>query len=220
MIFEDRADAARQLAVVLKDIVGPRPLVLGIPRGAVPMARVIADALGADMDVVLVRKLPAPGEPEFAIGSVSEAGEVYLSPMVQSLGIPDAYIREETGRQRNLILKRRRMYGSPPGDANPRGREVIVVDDGLATGATMISALRAVRKLGPRRLIAAAAVAPPDTVDRMRDEADRVVCLHTPDDFLAVGRFFRRFEPVTDQEVARILKSGASPREPRTAETT
>lgn len=215
MVFEDRLDAARRLAQALKEYRGLHPLVLGIPRGAVPMARVIAEAVGGDLDVVLVRKIPAPGNPELAIGSIAESGDVYLTPSAKRFA-DDEYVRAESERQLDLIRRRRKAY-TPHGEAaDPRDRLVIIVDDGLATGSTMMAALRLTRKRNPRLLVAAAAVAPPETVALIRGEADRVVCLETPADFAAVGEFFRDFDPVGDEEVATILRGWASRVAPRT----
>lgn len=201
-MFIDRLDAARQLAQRLAAYRGQHPLVLGIPRGAVPMARAIADALDGDLDVVLVHKLGARGNPEFAIGAVSEDGTVNLSGDAAD----EAHIRQETARRLAELRERRRRYtpSRPPFDA--AGRLVIVVDDGSATGHTMVAALQAVRPRHPRRLVAALGVAPPGVVPRLRQWADEVVCLETPASFFAVGQFFANFDQVTDDEVEQCLK--------------
>jgi putative phosphoribosyl transferase len=206
VVFEDRQQAARMLAQRLERFRGSNPLVLAIPRGAVPMGRIIAEALGGELDVVMVRKLGAPGNPEFAIGSVDEGGAVDLARYAGSYGITEHYIEKEKQVQLDVLHRRRALYTRPPVD--PAGRTVIVVDDGVATGSTMLAALRAVRRRNPARLIAAAAVAPPHSVQRLSEAADEVVCLETPDDFFAVGQFFRDFGQVTDEEVVGILNEG------------
>ena len=206
MPFCNRAEAAQLLAQRLVAYRGKHPLVLGIPRGAVPMARIIADALEGELDVVLVHKLGAPGHPELAIGAVDETGQVYLGPYVQLLGISADYLATETAAQLETLRSRRAMYTPIRLPISPTGRLVIVVDDGIATGASMIAALRAVRAKQPARLIAAVAVAPPRTLERMGQDADEVVCLEAPEEFYAVGQFFEDFSQVTDAEVVAILQ--------------
>lgn len=209
MRFANRDEAARRLAKKLSRFEGKNPLVLAIPRGAVPMARIIADALGGEADVVLVRKLGAPMQPELAIGSIDEHGHTYLSDYARRLAIPDSYIEREKLAQMETLRDRRRRYTAAKPPIDPAGRTVIVVDDGIATGATMIAALKSVREHKPARLIAAAAVAPPENVERVRSYADEVVCLETPEDFYAVGQFFDEFPQVSDEEVLRLLKAEA-----------
>lgn len=209
-VFKDRIESAQILAQRLADYRGKNPLVLGIPRGAVPMAKVIADELQGELDVVLVRKLGAPFNPELAIGSVSENGDVYLGDYAREFGLERAYIDQEVERQMGVIRRRRAMYAPQRSPADPTGRLVIVVDNGVATGSTMIAALRATRARRPDKLIAAMAVAPPDTVARIRAEADDVVCLETPEFFYAVSQFFEDFSEVRDEDVTAILKKQAS----------
>jgi predicted phosphoribosyltransferase len=168
------------------------------------MAQIIAGALGTDLDVVLVRKLRAPDNPELAIGSIDETGAVYLDPDVRALWT-DSYLETEKRAQLETLKQRRALYGSARANVDPAGRVVIVVDDGLATGSTMIAALRAVRARRPARLVAAVAVAPVETVERIRAEADEVVCLETRRVFLAIGLHFRDFSQVSDEEVVKIL---------------
>ena len=212
MPFRNRAEAAQLLAQRLGAYRGKHPLVLGIPRGAVPMARIIADALEGELDVVLVHKLGAPGHSELAIGAVDETGQVYLGPYVQRLGINEEYLAAETAAQLETLRTRRAMYTPIRPPISSTGRLVIVVDNGIATGASMIAALRAVRAKQPARLIAAVAVAPPQTLERMAQEAAEVVCLEAPEEFYAVGQFFEDFTQVTDDEVVAILRqSSASP---------
>jgi len=201
--FRDRADAARQLAARLAGLATPRPVVLAIPRGAVPMGRVLADALGADLDVVLVHKVGAPGHPEFAVGSVDERGRVVINPEADSLGLNrDALVRAAS-REIGVLRARRLQYGQPRVPLS--GRVVILLDDGIATGSTMLAAIRAVRDEHPGRVVVATAVAPPDTLRRLAAAADEVVCLHAPAAFVSVGQWFDEFPQVSDAEVTAAL---------------
>ncbi len=206
MLFQDRIQAARLLSEKLKPYKGQCPLILAIPRGALPMGRVIADALDGELDVVLVHKLGAPGNPEFAIGSVSERGDVFLSDAAAAMGISENRIVREVRAQLENLRRRRALYTPVRPSINPFNRIVIVVDDGIATGSTMIAALRAVRVKRPAKLIGAVAVAPPETLDRIAKEADEVVYLAAPINFHAVGQFFLDFSQVSDDEVIEILK--------------
>lgn len=207
-MFQDRLEAAGRLAEKLKSYRDQNPLVLAIPRGAVPMAKLIAEQLGGDFDVVLVRKLRAPFQPELAIGSVDESGWTYIAPFATSMGADAAYVASEKRTQMATIHKRRAQYTPIRPPIDPAGRTVIVIDDGLATGATMISALHGLRARKPARLICAVPVAPPDTLARVRELADEVVCLEAPEFFQAVGQFYRDFPQVEDEEVMALLKAG------------
>lgn len=202
-MFEDRQEAAERLAQALDRLRDQHPLVLAIPRGGVPMGRVIADLLAGDLDVVLVRKIGAPGNPEYAIGAVSEDGSVHLEEAAQQCR--DDWLAREVAEQRELIEERRRRYTPVRAPLDPAGRVVVVVDDGSATGATMAAALATLRQRQPARLIAALGVAPPDTLARLDELADEVVCLEAPAYFRAVGQYFANFGQVSDDEVVRLL---------------
>jgi len=210
MPFQNREQAAHLLARRLEKYRGQNPLVLAIPRGAVPMARIIADSLGGEMDVVLVHKLGAPGEPELAIGAVDETGQVYLAEYAQDLEISDDYINAEKQTQLETLRKRRALYTPLRPPIDPCRRIVIVVDNGVATGSTMIAALRAVRARKPARLIAAAAVASRETLRKIASEADDTICLEAPARFYAVGQFFEDFSQVSDEQVVAIMLESSS----------
>ncbi len=211
MIFANRNAAAEQLADALSEYCGKNPLVLAIPRGAVPMAKIIAEKLGGEMDVVLVRKLRAPGSPEYAIGSVDESGWTYIAPQAASVGADEEYLKRETAAQIETMRKRRAQYTPVRPPIDPAGRVVIVIDDGLATGSTMIAALHALRAKNPAELICAVPVAPQDTLEKIRGKADRIVCLSTPASFFAVGQFYMSFPQVEDEEVIKILAAFGYP---------
>jgi predicted phosphoribosyltransferase len=207
MRFTNREDAAKQLAERLAAYKGQNPLILGVPRGAVPMARTIADALEGDLDVVLVRKLRAPGQPELAIGAVDEAGAVLKGSYFHVAD--DEYLRDEIRTQQDVIRARREMYTLAQKAIDPAGRIVVIVDDGIATGSSMLAAIRSVRARKPRKLIVAIGVAPRQSLAQIEDEADEVVCLYAPAEFYAVGQFFEDFSEVTDDMVVTALSGAA-----------
>lgn len=204
-MLRDRDDAAERLARRLAHLQGEAPLVLAVPRGGVPMGRVIADALGGDLDVVLVHKLGAPGNPEYAVGAIDENGDIELRGGGSLEG--DARLRAEADEQLAQLRERRQRYSPVRPPIDPSGRVVVLVDDGAATGATLMAAVRLVRAKGPARIVVALGVAPPDTAERLRDVADEVVCLETPQLFAAVGQFFERFDQVSDDEVITLLSA-------------
>jgi predicted phosphoribosyltransferase len=210
MPFENRAEAAQLLANRLQHYRGRHPLVLAIPRGAVPMGKILAEALDGDLDVVLVRKLGAPYNPELAIGSIDETGAVYLDPDTRDLA-DQAYLEAEQRAQLETLRRRRHMYEPAGGPIDAAGRIVIVLDDGIATGSTMIAALRAVRARGPKRLIAASGVASADALQLIEPEADEVVCLEVPEALFAIGYHFRDFSQVTDEDVIATLREARRP---------
>ncbi len=204
-MFKDRGDAAARLAEALARYRGRNPLVLAIPRGAVGMGRVIADALEGELDVVLVRKLRAPGSPEFAVGAIDETGWAYIAAHAAGAGADAKYLEREKQLQLATLRERRREYTPARAPVDPAGRVAIIVDDGLATGATMIAALHAVRAKAPAKLVCAIPVAAPDSLAAVRQYADEVVCLDVPAGFFAVGQFYRDFKQVEDDEVIRLL---------------
>jgi predicted phosphoribosyltransferase len=205
MRFRDREHAAHLLAERLRAAYkNKHPLVLGVPRGAMPMAKIIAAELGGDLDVVLVHKLGHPDQPELAIGAIDESGNTILSDWGAELD-PE-YIEEEKRRQLATLRDRRARYTPDRAPINPEGRIVIVVDDGIATGSTMLAALRAVRAKNPKKLIGAVAVASPNAARAMLDECDAMVCLNVPADFSAVGEFFDDFNQVSDEDVIEVLR--------------
>lgn len=206
MLFDDRADAGRQLARALDTYRSSNPLVLAIPRGALPIGRIVADALSGSLDVVLVRKLGAPNNPEFAIGSVGESGHMIVAEYAERAGADSRYIADEAARQLETIRRRRAMFDQDHAPISPAGRTVIVVDDGLATGATMTAALHEVRARKPAKLVCAVPVGSPDAVARVRPLCDALVCLSIEPDFSGVGQFYRDFRQVEDAEALAIMK--------------
>jgi predicted phosphoribosyltransferase len=205
MRFTNRDEAARLLAEQLLRFRGQHPLVLGVPRGGVPMAKVVADRLGCDFDVVLVQKLRTPGVPELAMGSVDESGQVYRFG-ARAVVSPDLYA-DEVAEQIAEIRRRRQVYSATRPTISPSGYTAIIVDDGLATGASMVAAIRSVRGQRPLRIVAGVPVAPHSALDLAKAYADDVVCLETPRLFFALGDFYDDFTPVADSEVVAILNA-------------
>jgi putative phosphoribosyl transferase len=209
MRFRDREHAAHLLADRLRAAYkNQHPLVLGVPRGAMPMAKIIADELGGELDVVLVHKLGHPEQPELAIGAIDESGNTLLSEWAADLDPEN--IEEEKRRQLGTLRDRRAGYTPQRAPINPEGRSVIVVDDGIATGSTMLAALRAVRAKHPKKLIGAVAVASPSAANAISQECDALVCLNVPAYFSAVGEFFDDFTQVSDEDVIEALRAGDS----------
>lgn len=208
-MFRNRRDAGQKLADELTGRGFEDPVVLALPRGGVPVAAEIARALGAPLDLVMVRKLGTPGQPELAMGAVARSGEatdeVLNDDVVRLLDIDRSDIAEVRDRELGEIAEREKRYLSGRKRARIAGRTAIVVDDGVATGATTSAALRAVRRAGPKRLILAVPVAPPESMDRLRGEADEVIALEQPFGMGAIGLYYRDFSQTTDAEVTALL---------------
>jgi putative phosphoribosyl transferase len=212
-MFEDRTATGRLLATELARFASERPVVLALPRGGVPIGFEIARALDAPLDLVLVRKIGAPFQPELAVGAVvnGSSPEIVLNrDVLEHFQVEDSYIAEASRRQLEEIERRRQLYLAGRPKVEVAGRTAIVVDDGIATGATMEAALRATRRREPRRLVLATPVAPPETIDRLRPEVDEVVCLATPESFGAIGAFYRDFRQLCDEDVIRLLAEAAA----------
>ncbi len=205
-LFGNRREAGLALAERLSGLALTNPLVLGIPRGGVVVAAAIADALGWEIDVILVRKLRAPFQPELAIGAASEDGKVYVSPSgARVSGVSEAYLAREREHQMAEIARRRQALRGGRAARPVKDRTVVVTDDGIATGSTFFAALAMLRDQGAQDIVAAVPVAPPDRIPELRRRADRVVCLATPSDFYAVGQFYADFREVTDDDVRELL---------------
>jgi len=218
MMFRNRVEAGRLLAQALAEYVGhPNLVVLGLPRGGVPLARIVADFLGAPMDVFLVRKLGVPWQPELGFGAIAEtpgtdpAVRVIDQGLVRECELTQQAIEEIAGHEQREIDRRSRLYRGTRSMIEVRGKEVIIVDDGLATGSTMLAAVRALRRQGAKRIVVAVPVGPPSTCDAMRGEADEVVCLSSPEPFDAVGAWYEDFTQVSDREVQDALSAAAFP---------
>jgi predicted phosphoribosyltransferase len=210
--FADRSEAGWMLVERLRGERFHDPLVLAIPRGGIEVGAALARGLGAQLDVVLSRKLRAPHQPELALGAVSEDGSVHLNHFAAAMtDAGDAWIEAERRRQLAEIDRRREMFRSVRPRAPITGRTVILTDDGIATGATMIAALHTVRAAGPREIIVAVPVGSPDRIDAIRELCDRVVCLHESSAFWAVGQFYRDFEQVEDARVVELLRECDTP---------
>lgn len=208
--FRDRREAGQLLAKELTELKGQQAVVLGIPRGGVVVARELAHGLDADLDIVLSRKLRTPGQPELAMGSVSEDGRVFLNDVVvRSFGITKAEIEREKSAQMAEMARRNALFRGARLKVPLAGRIVIVSDDGVATGATTQAAIWAARYEKPGKLIAAIPVGSDETIRRLSEDVDEMVCLRTPPFFAAVGQFYVHFEQVSDEEVLEILKEEA-----------
>jgi len=208
MKFADRGEAGRRLADKLLHLKDRQPVVLALPRGGVAVGFEIARALDAALDIVLVRKIGVPWQPELALGAVTDGDSpaTFIDRgLATSLAVPDSYIEEETTRQLEEIERRRKSYCEDRPAVQIAGRTAIVVDDGIATGATMRVALQAVRRRAPARLVLAVPVAPPDTLAALLEEADEAVCLETPIGLGAIGYYYRDFHQMSDAEVTDLL---------------
>jgi len=209
MLFRDRADAGRQLLARLGRYAGRDDvLVLGLPRGGIPIAYEIARGLGAPLDVFVVRKLGVPGQEELAMGAIATGGVRVVNPdVVDALHIPPAVLDRVAAEEGRELERRERSYRGDRPEPGVRGKTVVLVDDGLATGSTMRAAVAALRQQGPARVVVAVPVGAISTCEDLRREVDDIVCLATPEPFLAVGRFYDDFSQTTDQEVHDLLAS-------------
>jgi putative phosphoribosyl transferase len=206
--FRDRAEAGRQLVPRLMAYADQSPVVLALPRGGVPVAFEVAQALRAPLDLIFVRKIGAPGHAEFGLGAVVNGAHPQVVLNEQALGhvaVPPGYIEEETQRQLKEIERRRKHYLAGRRPVDVEGRVAIVVDDGIATGGTVRAALKGLSRARPARLVLAVPVAPADTIERLRKEADEVICLMTPEPFYAVGEHYDDFRQTSDREVITFL---------------
>lgn len=208
-LFADRSEAGRVLAQRLLRFKGERPVVLAMPRGGVPVGFEVARMLEAPLDLVLVCKIGAPFQPELAVGAVVDGVRVETvlnQEMVREFQIPKSYLAEESARQLVEIERRREVYLAGSTRAPVEGHTAIVVDDGIATGATMEAALHATRRANPKHLVLAVPVAPPDTIERLRPQVDEVVCLAVPRLFDAIGAVYDDFQRLTDEQVVDLLR--------------
>jgi len=208
--FANREKAAYELVKALGHYKGQNPLVLAIPRGAVPMGAIIATELRGDLDVVLVRKIGAPGNAELAIGAIDEEGHIELNTIAHLLRVSEHYIQEASAKELAKIRERRAQYTPVHRVVSAENRVVIIVDDGIATGATMLTAIHATQRKKPKKVVVAAAVASMEAAQRLQEAADETVFLAIPPDFGAVGAYFIDFRQVEDDEVITILKNFGS----------
>lgn len=205
--FKDREDAGRRLAVRLARYGDEAPVILALPRGGVPVAYEISRSLNAPLDVFIARKLGAPGQPELGIGAVAQGGTRVLNErIVQQLGIPDDYLERIAAKEEEEVKRRLRLLRGDRPEPDVRGRTVILVDDGLATGVTARAAIRALREREPRRLVLAVPVCAAQTAEVIRPEVEDLVSLETPSDLYAIGYWYEDFEQVSDEEVVELLE--------------
>lgn len=208
-VFDDRTDAGERLAAALAEAGADPDAVLAVPRGGLPTGRAVADALFAPLDVVVARKIGAPSNPELALGAAASDGTVWLNDhLVDRLGVDEAYVERERARERENAAAKAERYreGRPPLDLS--GARVVLVDDGAATGATALACIRRAAAAGADHVTLGLPVAPPETVATLREEADEVVVVVSPEQFGAVGRFYRDFDQVTDEEARSYLDTG------------
>ncbi len=206
MRFADRSDAGRHLALAVAELQLVAPVVLGLPRGGVVVAAEVADALGAPLDVIVVRKLGVPGQPELAMGAIGEDGvRVFNERVLRLVRVSSSAVRAVEARERGELDRRLGFLRRGGAPVEIAGRVVIVVDDGIATGATASAACQVVRARGAARIVLAVPVAATDTLERLRPEVDDIVCLDSPADFAAVGQAYVDFSPTSDDEVAALL---------------
>jgi len=205
--FSDRVDAGKRLGSALNDVVKKGTIVLAIPRGGVVVGYEISHMLGLQLDVIIPHKIGAPDNPELAIGAVTEDGTAILDDnLITYLSVTQDYIQMESARQRKEIQRRLSLYRQNAPPPHLKGRSVVVVDDGIATGSTMKAALASVKKQGAAKVIVAIPVGPPSTINELQSQADNVVCLFMPEYFQAIGQFYSDFSQTSDEEVIELLK--------------
>lgn len=214
MLFADRYDAGRRLALALERHRVEHPLILGLPRGGVLVGYEIAAALGAELDVLVVRKLGVPGAEEFAMGAIAPGATLLNQDLVARLGIPSSVVERVIAREVAELKRREQAYRGNRPASHVQGRTVILVDDGLATGATAQAAVASLRRQQPRQIVFAAPICSRDGADALRRVADDVVCLECPEDFQAVGLWYQDFSPTSDAEVLKCLRAANARRVP------
>lgn len=205
-MFDNRTDAGNQLAALLEEREIEADIVLGIPRGALPVARPVADALDVPLDVIVSKKMGAPNNPEYAIGAAASDGSVYRNEdAIERLGIDEEYIEQEREKAAATARDKEENYrqGEPP---DLEGKRVVIVDDGVATGATAIACIRMVKEAGAEHVVLAVPVGPPHSLDELAEEADEVIAVEEPQDFRAVGQYYRQFGQVTDEQAIDLLR--------------
>ncbi len=212
MLFTNRVEAGRRLAKTLLHFRGQDVVVLGIPRGGVVVANEVAKELGARLDVVVTRKIEAPGEPEFALGAVTQEGDVLMDRQAaESLGASPDYLDDQIRKKRKEVRERmERLRGEVP-YPELKGKVVIIVDDGIATGSSVQAAVMSVKRRKPKEIVVAVPVAPMDAIEALKEDGTKVICLETPGPFLAIGEFYADFNQVEDMEVKRILEANSPP---------
>lgn len=205
-MFQDRTDAGRRLGTRLRDRSIEADIVLAIPRGGLPVGRQVADYLGVPLDIVVASKIGAPENPELALGAVAADGTLFANEdLVDRLGVAPEYIESQRQREAEIARRKARTYRNRPQGPDLRDKRVVVVDDGVATGATASASLRQVRESGASRVVLAVPVASPDSIARLDAEADEVIALHTPQNFRAVGQYYREFDQVSDEQAMSYL---------------
>jgi putative phosphoribosyl transferase len=205
--FADRVEAGKRLASAMRDFAGKNGIVLAIPRGGVVVGYEIAKALSLPLDVIIPRKIGAPDNPELAIGAMTEDGTIILDDnLITYIGVQRDYIKAESERQKHEIERRLKLYRQNEPYPSLKGLDVVIVDDGIATGSTMKAALASVKNRGASTVTVAVPVGPPSTIKELKKQADRVVCLYAPEYFQAIGQFYTDFNQTTDEEVIQLLK--------------
>lgn len=207
MIFKNRVEAGKQLASTLMDYAEEETIILAIPRGGVVVGYEIANKLQTVLDVIIPKKIGAPHNKELAIGAITEDGTKILDQkLIDYLKIPESYIKAESEKQRLEIERRLKFYRGNVPYPKIKDRKAIIVDDGIATGATIRAALASIRKKGPKSIVIGVPVAPTSTIKNLMKEADKVICLYTPEPFFAIGQFYRDFTQTSDEEVIKLIK--------------